>query len=366
MKRLKIAIIIPILATLFSCNRTDFSKPEEVLKGYRTLSAENKSEILYNDFISSKSKEYVTKDEFVKAKTMPDSIRNSTKILESNISSIPIDVNNPTYRRYKVDEKYIFKTDTLYGCYYYTLINENGKWKVIWPGTLLDLASNQYSNGNYSAERKTLEKAIEIEPFSGRAYNMLAWSYLRDNSLSHSEWDNGVVKNAKYAITLEEDNPENYNTLASYYSEIGNNDLAIQNLERGLSFCQNKEDKITFYSNLASSYLTVQNFNKGEDYIKKSIEINNKNAFVWFIYGNLMMAQNNYLQAKEYYEKALEQDKMENALQGKLYFAYAYCCSYNKNNEKALDYVNKALDIEPDNKAYQFLYNQIKNNENHE
>ena len=363
MNKIKLTISIVGLITLFSCNRTDFSKPEEVIKGYRTLSAENKNEILYDDFISSKSKEFVTKDEFIKAKTLPDSIKKSYKLLESSVSGFPIDVNNPTYRRFKVLEKWISKTDTIYNRSYYSLINENGKWKIVWTGTLLNFAQNQYSDGNYSAARKTLEKIIAFDPFSGTAYNMLAWNYYRDNSLLRSEWEDGVVKNAKYAVTLEEDNPEHYNILAGYYSMIGNVDLAIQNFERGLSFCLNKEDKTTFYSNLANIYIGTQNFNKAEDYIKKSLEINDKNTFVWFMYGNLMMSQNNYQKATEFYEKALEREKMENALQGSLYFSYAYCCYYNKNNDKALEYVNKALDIEPNNNIYQSLYNKIKNKE---
>ena len=362
MNKFNLTISIIGLITFLSCNRTNFSKPEEVIKGYRTLAAENKNEILYDDFISSKSKEFVTKDEFIKAKTLPDSIKKSYKLLESTVSDFPVDVNNPTYRRFKVLEKWISKTDTIYNrYYYYSLINENGKWKVVWTGTLLVFAQNQYSDGNYSAARKTLEKIIEIEPFSGIAYNLLAWSYIRDNSLPREEAENGVVKNAKYAITLEEDNPIPYNTLANYYSAIGNEDLAIQNLERGLSFCLNKEDKVTFYSNLASNYIQIQNFEKAEDYIKKSIEINDKDAFVWFIYGNLMMLQNNYQKATEFFDKALGQEKMENALQGKLYFSYAYCCYNNKNYDKAREYVNKALDIEPNNNIYQILYNKIKN-----
>lgn len=360
MNKLNLVISIISIATLISCHRTDFSNPEEVIKNYRYLSSENKNEILYDDFLSSKSKEFVTNDEFVKARNTPDSISKSTKLLESKFSSFPLDINNPTYRRFKVDEKFIFKKDTIYNRLYYSLINENGKWKVVWTNTLLAFAARKYSDGNYSEARKTLEKIIEINPFSGEAYQILAWCYYRDKSLPASECENGIVKNAKYAVNLEEDICSHYNTLAAYYSSKGNVDLAIQNLERGLSFCLNNSDKTMFYSNLVGSYISTENFKKAEECIKKSIEINDKDAFVWFKYGTLMRVQGNNLMAKKYLEIALKQAKMENALQGGLYYLYAACCFDDNECDKAREFVNKALDIEPNNYDYQFLYNRIK------
>ena len=359
MNKITLTLSIIVLTTLLSCNSTDFSNPEEVVKSYRTLSNENKNEKIYEEFLSSKSKEFVTSDEFIKTRNTPDSILNSTTILESKVSSYPIDVNNPTYRRYKVDEKEIFKKDTIYNRYYYSLINENGKWKVVWTGTLISFADKKYSDGNYSEARKTLEKAIEIDPFSGFAYQKLAWSFYRDESLSRNEWENGVVKNAKYAVTLEDDNFFHYNTLAAYYSAMGNTDLAIQNFERGLSFCQNNADRAMFFSNLVGCYAAKGMLEKAEESIKKSIEINPQGAFVWYKYGELMQTQGKTNRAIEYFKKAIEQEKMENSLQGSLYYSYAFCCLEKSNCEIAKEYVNKALDIEPNNDSYQALYNKL-------
>ena len=358
MKKNNLAISIICLISLLSCHSTDFSNPEEVVKTYRKLRLENA--IVYDDYISSKSKEYVTKDEFVKNTTdLSDSVRKSTKLIERNILSLPMGANSSTYRRFKVEEK-VFRTDTIYRRFYYSLINENGKWKIIWYNTLLDFAQNLFRNGNYSEARKTYEKIIEIDPFSGKAYNGLAWAYLRDGSLPDSERENGIVKNVKYAITLEEDENDYYNTFSAYYSSIGNEDLAIHYLERGLLFCINKYHKANVYANLAGRYIAIRNFEKAEEYLNKSIEIDDENAHPWFLYGNLMLEQGNTQKAIAFYEKALEQDKMLNALQGDLYYYYAFCCYHNSYRDKALEYVIKALDIAPNNQNYQSFYNQIK------
>ncbi len=360
MNRVTLTVSILVFLTLLSCNRTDFTNPEEVIKSYRTLMNENKNEKLYEEFLSNKSKEFVTKDEFLKARTTPDSIQKTITVLERNISGYPIDVNNPTYRRFKVDEKRVIKNDTIRDRFYYTLLNENGNWKVVWTSTLLTFAQKKYADGNYSEARKTLEKIIEIDPFSGITYNFLAWSYYRDPSLTRNEWENGVVKNAKYAVTLEEEYPEHYNTLAAYYSAIGNNDLAIQNFERGLSYCLNDLDKTTFYSNLVGCYMEKRKFDKAEEYVKKSIEINDNDAFVWFKYGALMQTQNKFDKAIEYYEQALKKDKMENSLQGSLYYSYSEACFKKGKCDIAMEYINKALDIEPNNYGYQSLYSKLK------
>src|ERR1019366_5956589 len=254
MDKIKLLLSIITLTSLLTCTTKDFSNPEDVIKNFRTLSLENKNEELYDDFLSSKSKEFVTKDEFIKTRNILDSAKKSAPLLDTKISTLPIDINNPTFRRFKVEEKNLIKADTIYSRFFYTLSNENGKWKVIWTQTLLSFAYQKFDGGNYSEARKTLEKIIEIDPYSGETYSLLAWCYYRDKSIPYNEWERGFVKNAKYAVDLEKDEPNHFNTLALYYSRIGNSDLAIENYERALQLCQNKTDKITFFSNLAGEY----------------------------------------------------------------------------------------------------------------
>jgi tetratricopeptide (TPR) repeat protein len=62
----------------------------------------------------------------------------------------------------------------------------------------------------------------------------------------------------------------------------------------------------------------------------------------------------------EYYEKALSGEKMDIALQQELYYYYAYCCWEKKKCETANEYINKALDMNPNDSSCQWLYKQIK------
>jgi tetratricopeptide (TPR) repeat protein len=359
-RKTKHFLSIAILLILASCDNMDFSNPEEVIRNYQTLSNKDKYGVLYDNYLSTKSKEFVTKDEYIKKMTISDSTLIVTEYLETTITPFPVDINAPTFRRFKIEEKNVVKTDTIDSRRYYSLLNEDGKWKVIWTETLYSFAKEKYEKGNYAEAKKTIEKIIEINPFDGMAYSLLSWCYSRDMTLTKKVRETGTAENAKHAIALEEEKVEHYNTLGNYYMNIENRDLAIQTFERGLKYCQSKKAKTGLYSNIANMYISIRKYAKAEEYLKKSIEIDDNYAFTWMQYGLLMFDQNKITKAIEYCEKALKAPKMENKLQGCLYAFYAGCCFNKKKCDIANEYINKALDIEPDNSFYQTMFQQIK------
>ena len=101
------------------------------------------------------------------------------------------------------------------------------------------------------------------------------------------------------------------------------------------------------------------NFKKAEECIQKSIEIDDKETYVWYKYGTLMQAQNKNSDAVKYFEKALQRNKMENSVQKDLYYSYSFSCLKIGKLEVAREYINKALDIDPNDNTYQALFNEI-------
>jgi tetratricopeptide (TPR) repeat protein len=289
-----------------------------------------------------------------------DSTLKTIKTLDKKVEAFSIDVNYPTYRRFKVDETVLFKKDTIKTRNYYTLINENGKWKVIWTNTLSSFADQKSFNGDCAGARKTVEKIIEINPFDGSAYDLLACCYYRDNSLPRSEWEDGIVKNIKYALTLEEDCSNHYNIFAAYYSSMREYDLAIQCRLNALRYCLSEQDKTILYSNIGNSYMSLSKYDDAFVYFKKAVDINPSFPDVWFRLGMLMEYQNNIDKAMEYFERALSLSKMENVLQGFLYFEYAKCSLKVNRYNTAKEYINKALMVDPSNESYQYLYKIIQ------
>jgi len=352
----KASTFLLIAITIGFCNGQGFSNPKDVVKRYRELTIKNQHGELYENYLSSKSKELATKDEFIKDRQTADNIQN----IEQKIIAYPTDINTPTYRRFNVLSTTLFEKDITKENYYYTLINENGNWKIIWTNTWLSFADKKASQGNYAEARATLEKIIEIDPFNGEAYRQLAWTYQRDQSLSNKERGNGIVKNGKYALTLEENNPWHYNTMAAYFSSIANPDLAIQYLKRGVQYCLDHKDKATFYSNISVAYLTLENYGEAEEAIKKALEIDASDAFAWYKYGQIMWSQDKNDAATAYFEKAISLPEMDNFLQPDLYYSYAACCYNSGKCRIAKEYIIKALDLDPSNEKYQDLYARLK------
>ncbi len=352
---------LAVTTVLLSCNRVNFSKPEEVVKGFKQYASKDENGKLYDEYLSSKSKEFVTKDEFIKDRMYEDSILKNLKSIDERITEFPVDVSYPSYRRFKIDETILVKKDTTKSRNYFTLINENGKWKIIWTETLLEFADQKSDNGDYSGARKTAEKIIEINPFDGTAYNELATCYYRDDALPNYERNNEIVKNIKYALTLEEDNYNHYNILASYYSNIHEFELAIQSRLNALKYCLNEDDKLLFYENIGSEYLDMNKFEGAETYEKKALATDSSSTYAWFTLGVIMDSQDRFDDAMKYYEHALLLPKLDNSLQCELFAKYSLCCLKKEKCDKAKEYINKALIIDPSNESYQLFYSVIQN-----
>src|SRR6218665_762769 len=169
------------------------------------------------------------------------------------------------------------------------------------------------------------------------------------------------MKNAKYALALEEKNAEHYRVMSAYFRTVNNPDLAIQYLERGLPYCTDHYEKARFSSNISASYLALKNYDKAEESIKKAIEIDANDAFAWFRYGLIMQSQHKNDRAMAYFEKAISLPEMDNFLQQGLYYRYADCCYSSGKCNTAKEYVMKALDLDPSNEKYQELYARLKN-----
>ncbi|MDD5529168.1 MAG: tetratricopeptide repeat protein [bacterium] len=356
-------LITGIGCLLLSCNRIDNSNPKSVMEGYcKNLWLSKHFKKCYN-LISTKSKELTSLDEFMKYYEVSDSLK-GIKTTITNVIDLEKDFDHPTYRRYKVESFMVNKSDTTKSRGYITLINENGKWKIVWNKTITQVADEKFDKGDYSGAIKLYEKAIELNPFNANSYSMLAWCYSKSddlkNPLTYTETLNKISSNIKYAISLEPDNAVFYNSLAMYYHDIVNNpDLAIENMKKAVEYSLNEEDKVTYYANISISCQQKKDYINAIINIEKAIEIDSLYTVAWMRYGDILLEKGNYQEAKEKLEKALSLKPTFNFQQKNLYISYAKTCYNLEDYQVAKEYVLKALEIEPDDYQAKLLFEQI-------
>ena len=346
----KLGLLAVCLSGLQACG-TDFSDPQDVAEGFMRLSLERKNALVYKKFLSADSKEAMTESEYFAS--LPEE---KYKILGINSSVLPKDAMSATYARVKVKYTILDEADTVKGQLYVTLRNEDGKWKAVAVPSLTDIASELLNKGNYLEARKIYERIITIDPYHADAYSSIAWCYLLDRSLSYDEWEEGILSNVKQALALEEDSPFGYNALATYYNMIDEIDLAISTYERGIDYCtENPSYKVILLCNLSNLYMSLDEDEEAEKCLIQAMKIDPESEFVAFSYGNLMYCQNNFEKAVEYYKKALPGKDLNNAQKSWLYFCYADSCVHTKDLKSAHEYINKAINLDPDVERYKEL-----------
>jgi tetratricopeptide (TPR) repeat protein len=349
-------IILYLISALVLCSLSiiDNSNPEEVLKEYITnLSSENDLVKIYDELLCEESKNLLNKDEFVKIHT--SKYKNEIKYLDRNIIPLPLDNNKSTYRRFMIKEKASINEKVFFNLAYFTLKNENGKWKIIWTKKLFFYGDDQLQKGDYIGAIQTYEKIVAINPYSGNAYRRIADCYTRLDKYDE------CLRYCKLAITNEPENPDVYNSFAGYYGKVSNYIMGINYLERGLTYCLNESQKGIFYGNISNYYIFLKDYSKAEKNIQSAIKSDSNYAFSWFIYGKIKHNENQVNLAKKYYKKAISSGSMDSQFQYELFGNYASCLLVDKECDSAKKYSMKALDIIPDSKSVQEIYQKANN-----
>ncbi len=350
---------IIIIIGLQGCMSIDDSKPTELLNQYIKYGFEKSYKKRYN-LISTDSKNLCSLGEYIKYYDKPDSLnpKNNEILL---IKELEEDRDYPSYKRFKTKIRYITsKNDTIINIFYWTLINENNHWRVVWNSTITQQALQKYNQSDYDGTIKLSEKAIELNPFSADAYARIGWCYYRGISKSYSVTKEQMLKNFKYAVYLEPDIPAHYNSLASYYSVFGIPDLEIENYKKAIELTLNKKESSYLYANMSDTYLGKNNYNEALKAIRKAVSLDSLDTYNWYQYGQLLKRQGKNIEAKEKFEKAITLPSMENALQSGLLYAYAETCYRLKDFTTSKKYILMALELDPSKSKFINLYERVK------
>lgn len=357
--KVKQILSLGIIAFILHSCSADRSKPKDVVQQYIELGFDRNYPERY-ELLSNNTKQSVSLGEYQKFYEAPDSLLfTNHKIL--SLEELNSDANYPTYKRFKTKiQQQNSKNDTLVYLNYWSLKNDDNKWGVVWSLTIQLQANQKFNDSEYEGALQLLKKANELDPFDAGIYSLTGWCFVRDDSKNLSERKDNILKNFKYAISLEPDMANHYNSLASYYSVAGIPDLQIENYNKAIDLTLNESEKGYLFANLSGVYLNENKIKESVKSIEKAIEIDKQSAFNWYKYGLILMEQDKNDQAKVAFEKSLNLPEMANSLQSSLYYNYSDLCYQLKDYKTSKKYILMCLELDPNASWAISLYEKLK------
>jgi len=193
-------------------------------------------------------------------------------------------------------------------------------------------ANFAYNKGNLTDAFALYEKCIGIEPQYAEAFvNM---SFIKFDSKDY----NKALDYALKAHSIEKVQHSIFSALGKSYYMVGDYDSAATYLAKIEYFDDLTEVEEYF---LAASNVKLNNFSAAKPLAKKLYTNRPSNSDYAALKGNVMYGYGEYEQAMELYKKALDLNP-DNVY---IYSNIAKACLQLNQNDKALEYINKGVEI---------------------
>jgi Tfp pilus assembly protein PilF len=164
------------------------------------------------------------------------------------------------------------------------------------PNVYQLLGSWYLSQGRIEEAQSCLEKTITLAPDAAESYNNLGLIYKNRGEFDRAE------ELFRTAIRLRPTLSGAYVNLSYLVLARGEDQKAEEILKEGLQFGQTEG----LYACLAKVYLARGQLDQAEGFLQKSLAINPQAAQAYFWYGQLLKARQQFAQAYEMFQKAVE------------------------------------------------------------
>lgn len=209
-------------------------------------------------------------------------------------------------------------------------------------------------NGKYDRALEIALKLLEEYPFP---------ELLQEISNSYygkREYDKSAEYLEKAVEKIEDIQPSAYARLGALYRKAENSAKSKENYDKAIQILQTEalhsDEKYKSFFSIASIYELMDEkenaneyFQKAIDDLKAQIEKSPDNLKLFVTLADFLQKINNEDEAEKYYQIAIDKDPKDATALNNL--AYMWI-EKGVKLDKALEYVRKALEIEPDNPAY--------------
>jgi len=213
--------------------------------------------------------------------------------------------------------------------------------------THLELGKLYVNKGEVNKAIEAYKKAIELEPNFFLAHGSLAKLYALAGM-----YDDAIV-HAKKAIELEPNLWLAHYTLGSIYLDQGQNENAISLFERAIELNPNSPLP---YNNLGIAYTELKKYDEAADVFKQAIKVDPNFDTAYLYLAKLYIERNTQLD--EAIQLAKQALKIRESPEAFDVLASGY---FGKGMyREALDEINKAIELVPDEDAYRKRAEQIR------
>ena len=268
----------------------------------------------------------------------------------------------------------------------YIRINQLGKAKEIYDNIIMKNSPTAETIHQYAVlssslcdtdtAEKMLKKVIKMNPNIAKAHKDLGIIYLNKRLFEYAEDE------FKTALKLQPNDFEIIFEYGNFLYSVSKNNEAERYYTEALELEPENILALTF---MALNKLILNQLDASKDYIMKALHINHHHEYILFCAGRIMYARGEYEDAKRYLVKAVEQNpdiETQNTLALTYYelgeypqainifnnllskhpenisvlMSLARCYEKTKENDKALQYLDKVVDIFPeDEEAHELI-----------
>jgi tetratricopeptide (TPR) repeat protein len=159
-----------------------------------------------------------------------------------------------------------------------------------------------------------------------------------ENVLENNE---GVYSRSTEALNYFNDKPLLFLFKGSAAMQLGNNEEAVQSLEKGLELADNNLPlTVQFYSMMAEAWQNLENHEKSDEYFEKALQIEPENIMILNNYGYYLSLREVKLDKAEKMSRITIIAEPDNPT---YLDTYAWILYKTGKNEQALEYIEKAV-----------------------
>ena len=223
----------------------------------------------------------------------------------------------------------------------------SGIFVLLFVAVLIFTSCNNAIDRN---ENKPETELTEIEILNNKINsNPENADYFNDRAVYNinNRKDNDALNDIKKAIQLDETNADYYITLSNIYLYQGKVTNSLEAINKAFEL---DTDKARIHLKLAEVFLILKEYQKTHENVEKALEIDPINPVAYFINGYSFLEEEDTNSAIRSFQDAVSQD--QDYLDAFYYLGMIYSA---KNDKLAVEYLNNALRIEPDNVEVLYL-----------